>query len=111
MKHEHDYQKFDDVSLFCKRCGERLVIVEDVPKRWGTHDPFPYVPVVVPAWPPVTWQPIPWPGWTITSTSSTRLDDYQAWNGVLPPDGASQVTVANAIAGPQTATPRGVSRH
>ena len=44
----HRYQKFDDTSLFCERCGERKFIATSQP-WWGV---WPYVPPTIYPWYP-----------------------------------------------------------
>ena len=97
MEKGHKYQKFDDASLFCERCGERKVIT--------------YAPTYWPDWTyrPPTWWPNPWnPPYIVTSgtitvdDTTTRLSDNVTYT--------SGTVQTNAIAGPQTATPRGVRR-
>ena len=66
MEKGHKYQKFDDTSLFCERCGERKFIAAD----W-TYRPYPYT------WP---WYVTPWVvnPYTIT-TSGTSLTDASTY--------------------------------
>ena len=96
----HRFQKFDDESLFCERCGERRVIAPAIPS-W-TPD-WTYRPQW---WWPNTWSPPYWPPYIVTSDSMTSVFDYQVWSG----SGPSGTIQTNAITGPQTQTPRGVKR-
>lgn len=93
----HRFQKFDEESLFCERCGERRLIAAARNPWWTTPQVYPYVP----AYP---WYPTTTPRWwwenPVITWSDTGSSTYQ-WDEAM---------VTNVIAGPQTATPRGVTR-
>ena len=92
----HRFQKFDEASLFCERCGERRVIAAPQNPWWTT--PQVYYPYPNHWYQP--WMP-PYTVWSMSDVgSSTYTFDVNAAN----------TTVTNAIAGPQIATPRGVTR-
>lgn len=61
----HKFQKFDDTSLFCERCGERRVIAPHYYQPYPWY-PTPYVPHY--PWPYVVWSD------TGTTTVSTGMD-------------------------------------
>jgi len=94
----HKFQKFDESSLFCERCGERRVIA---PQTWTpdwTYRPWPYITT--------PWQPSWYPPYRIWSGNSTdvAIDGITVWSDT----GGGGSIQTNAIAGPQTQTPRGV---
>jgi hypothetical protein len=68
----HKFQKFDDTSLFCERCGERVVVADAAEPAPPVYVPYiyPYVPYIPPTWPyvqPNWWSPQPWPTFTVWS--------------------------------------------
>lgn len=72
----HKFQKFDDESLFCERCGERRVITYRT--WWGVIPPYPnwwYQPTFPPyiVWSDIgtTTQTITTSGWTFDSATLT----------------------------------------
>lgn len=79
----HKFLKFDDVSLFCERCGERRVITTTAQPWWCVLPPYTsYVP----------WRPYSntWPYITIwsdtggtTTVSSDNFDWMTIQNGEL----------------------------
>lgn len=100
MDKGHKFQKFDEQSLFCERCGERRVIAPAVTWWQGVMPPSTW------PWRPYQWPTVIWSDTITTGTISTgsTFTDY--------PDGSSVTYTGsvstNAIAGPQTQTPRGV---
>lgn len=64
----HDFEKFDDATIFCRKCGEQRVmdvqaLIRALPLITYLPCPGQHVyPYVYP-----TWQPTPWYGTTITS--------------------------------------------
>ena len=73
----HRFQKFDDISLFCERCGERRVI--NAPS-W-TPD-WTYRPPIF--WPNTWTLPTWYPPYIVTSDSMTSVLDYTDWNDSGP---------------------------
>lgn len=73
----HKFQKFDDTSLFCERCGERRVI------SYPTFVPdWTYRP---PIWWPNTWTVPTWyPPYIVTSWSTTTTGWDDAEGGGSP---------------------------
>ena len=98
-KRGHKFQKFDDTSLFCERCAERRVVKTPTWVPDWTYRPYPYW--TTPYQP--TWQP--YIVWSTSVTASTS-SDFTVWNDT----GGGGSIQTNAIAGPQTQTPRGVKR-
>lgn len=104
----HKFQKFDDTSLFCERCGERKVIADE-PTSQAVYVPtVPYVQPY-PYW-PNTWHPqwhYPYEVWCDSGTS-TWTADTTSFGDTNKHWFPQQAVNTNAVAGPQTCTPRGV---
>ena len=106
----HRFQKFDEESLFCERCGERRVIAPAAQPWWGVIPPYPWQTYRRPYW----WEVQPTYIWS--DSTSVTSDNITVWNTddahtfESYPAGSSVSFTTNAIAGPQAQTPRGVKR-
>lgn len=77
----HDFEKFDDATIYCRRCGEQRVVdvaalIAKLPQPTYLPCPGPHYywpPYVVPTSP--TWEPFRWNPTVITSTSTYVPND------------------------------------
>ena len=72
-KGQHRFQKFDETSLFCERCGERKVIMPAYVPDWSYRPP---------TWYPNWWYQPTFPPYTVWSfgsdTTYTTVGDFQS---------------------------------
>lgn len=83
----HDFDKFDDATIYCRRCGEQRVM--DVQALIAKLPQPVYLPCPGPHWYPVypTWTPnVTWGTVTVTSDSAT----YEPNISTMLTSGASQ---------------------
>lgn len=74
---DHRFAKFDDATIFCRRCGEQRVM--DVQALIAHLPTITYLPCPHPHWTWPTWTPTPWWGTTITNgTVSTGVTTVYA---------------------------------
>lgn len=57
----HDFDKFDDATIYCRRCGEQRVM--DLQALIAKFPTPIYYPCPGPHYPPVPSYPNPWPTW------------------------------------------------
>lgn len=75
---DHRYAKFDDATIFCKRCGEQRVmdvqaLIAQLPTPIYLPCPGQHYPTTWPSvWP--TWTPTPWYGTTTVVSNGTVGD-------------------------------------
>lgn len=111
---KHKYQKFDDASLFCERCGERKVIADERPPQTVYVPTIPYVPPLPYYYPWAPYIPPTWPHYTYEVWSDTgggasvQTIDTTVFGDANKAWFPQQAVNTNAIGGPQMYTPRGV---
>jgi len=74
----HDFDKFDDATIYCRKCGEQRVMdlqaaIAKLPQPVYMPCPLPHWPQWTPVYP--SWLPTTTPFITITSGSTGRYDD------------------------------------
>jgi hypothetical protein len=77
---EHDFDKFDAATIYCRKCGEQRVmdvqaLIAQLPQPIYLPCPGPHYPTY-PTW---VWRPQPWYG-TITSGTVSTSDTVTVWN-------------------------------